>query len=139
MKKKMLTVVIMIVVIIASILVGWYVMFMHFGIGPKFPFIKYDESDLGESSSVMIADNPLMADVETEEQAQEIAEQYNIELISFENGIALYHTEEDPFQVIARGEQNGYPQLSINFIRTIDGGAVLPQINQKINWEMEEN
>lgn len=139
MKKKMLTVVIMIVVIIALILVGWYVMFMHFGIGPKFPFIKYDESDLGESSSVMIADNPLMADVETEEQAQEIAEQYNIELISFENGIALYHTEEDPFQVIARGEQNGYPQLSINFIRTIDGGAVLPQINQKINWEMEEN
>lgn len=139
MKKKMLTVVIMIVVIIALILVGWYVMFMYLGIGPRFPFIKYDESNLGESSSVMIADNPLMADVETEEQALEIAEQYNIELVSFENGIALYSTEEDPFQVIARGEQNGYPQLSINFIRSIDGGAVLPQINQKINWEMEEN
>lgn len=138
MKKKMLMVVIIIVAVIALVLAGWYVMFMHFGIGPKFPFIKIDEVDIGDLNPAMIADNPLMAAAETEEQAQEIAEQYNIKLVSFENGIAVYNTEEDPFEVIARGEENGYPQLSINFIRTIDDGVETLPVDQKRYFKMEE-
>lgn len=138
MKKKMLMVVIIVVAVIALILAGWYVMFMHFGIGPRFPFIKYNEADIGEPSLVMIAENPLMAAVETDALAQEIAEQYNIELVSYENGIALYRTEEDPFEVIARGKQNGYPQLSINFVRTIDDGVETLPMNQQLYYEMEE-
>lgn len=118
MKRKMFTIIIGIIGIIALALVGWYVMFMNFGIGPAFPFVKVQKMNLESVDRVMIADNSLMSETETEEAAREIAEQYGIEFISFENGIALYHTEEDPLEVIARGQENGYPQLSVNFIRT---------------------
>ena len=118
MKRKMFTIIIGIIGIIVLVLVGWYVMFMNFGMGPAFPFVKVQKMNLESVDQVMIADNSLMSETETEEAAREIAEQYGIEFISFENGIALYHTEEDPFEVIARGQENGYPQLSVNFIRT---------------------
>lgn len=118
MKKKMLTVVIVIIAVIVLVFVGWYVMFVHFGIGPAFPFLKVQQMEIDGLDRVMIADNSLMSESETEAEAREIAEQYGIEFVSFENGIALYHTEEDPFEVIARGQENGYPQLSINFIRS---------------------
>lgn len=73
---------------------------------------------MGSMNQMTVADNSLMSEAETEEAAREIAEQYGIEFISFENGLALYHTEDDPFEVIARGQENGFPQLSINFTRT---------------------
>ena len=118
MKKKILTVVIGILVVSVLVIVGWYVMFVHFGMGPAFPFLKVQKIDMKNMDQVMIAENSLMCEADTEEDAREIAEQYGIEFVSFENGIALYHTEEDPFEVIARGQQNDYPQLSVNFIRT---------------------
>lgn len=73
---------------------------------------------MGSMNQMTVADNSLMSEAETEEEAKKIAEQYGIEFISFENGLALYHTEDDPFEVIARGQENGFPQLSINFTRT---------------------
>lgn len=117
MKKKMLMVVIVIIAVVALVIVGWYVLFVHFGIGPAFPFLKIQKMDIESVDQVMIADDSLISEAETEAAAREIAEQYNIEFVSFENGMALYHTEEDPFDVIARGQENGYPQLSVNFIR----------------------
>ncbi len=51
----------------------------------------------------------------------EIAEKYMIEFVSFQNGMALFQTEEDPYAVIRRGEENDYPSLSVNYVRTIDG------------------
>lgn len=98
--------------------VGWYVMSVQFGIGPMFPFMKVQEIKQENMEQAVIAEDSLMSVAETEEEAKEIAEQYGIAFVSFENGIALYHTEEDPFEVIARGKENGYPQLSVNFIRT---------------------
>lgn len=122
MKKKMLTVVIVIIAVAVLVFVGWYVMFMNFGIGPAFPFIKAQPMDINSMEQSVehaaIAENSLMASAETEEEAKKIAEQYDIELVAFENGIALYYTEENPFDVIAKGQENGYPQLSINFVRT---------------------
>ncbi len=56
----------------------------------------------------------LVALAETEEEAKAIAEQYGIELVSFSYGVATFHTEEDPQDVIARGEKNGWPTLSLN-------------------------
>ena len=117
MKKKMLTVVIVIIAVIVLVFVGWYVMFVHFGMGPTFPLLKVQKMNIEDIDKVMIADNSLMSEAESEEDAREIAEEYGIEFVSFENGVALYHTEEDPFEVIARGQENGYPQLSVNFIR----------------------
>ncbi len=118
MKKKILTVVIGILVVSVLVIVGWYVMFVHFGMGPAFPFLKVQKIDMENMDQVMIAENSLMCEADTEEDAREIAEQYDIEFVSFENGIALYRTEENPFEVIARGQENDYPQLSVNFIRT---------------------
>ncbi|MCI9315064.1 MAG: hypothetical protein HFI57_08830 [Lachnospiraceae bacterium] len=117
MKRRMLTAVLIVVVLAALVFAGWYVMFMYFGIGPAFPFIKAQKLDLESMDQATIADNSLMAAAETEEEAKEIAEQYGIEFVSFENGIALFYTEESPFEVIARGQENGYAQLSINFVR----------------------
>ncbi len=56
----------------------------------------------------------LVASVETEEEAKAIAEQYGMELVEFSYGVATFHTEEDPKDVIARGEENGWPTLSLN-------------------------
>ena len=65
----------------------------------QFPFLKVQKMNIEGMERVMVADNSLMAETKTEEDAREIAEQYGIEFVSFENGIALYHTEEDPFEV----------------------------------------
>lgn len=121
MKKKMLTVVIVIIAVIALVFVGWYVIFVHFGIGPAFPFLPEQEvsmENLHEVQEGMTAEEQLMALVETEEEAQSIAEQYGIEFESFSDGVAVYKTEEDPAAVIARGEENGYPPLYLNMTRT---------------------
>lgn len=110
----------MTVVVCAVILVGCYLLSVYFGIGPALPFMQYEEINVGEGEQVMIAEDQLMALADTEEMAREIADQYGIELRSFANGIAVYRTEEDLFEVMERGRANGYAELSINFIRTLD-------------------
>ncbi|MCH5260639.1 MAG: hypothetical protein J1F18_12835 [Lachnospiraceae bacterium] len=115
MKKKMVMVVIIVVAVIALILAGWYVMFMHFGIGPKFPFVHVEVIELELPSGEMSATAPLMSLAESEEEARNIAELYGIVFVSFQNGVATYYTDEDPYQVIARGEENGYPAVYINY------------------------
>lgn len=121
MKKKVLKIVILILVVILLLLGAWYVLFVHFDVGPTFPFLPKEEKQLMDSSIVEIAQEPLMATAESEEEAQNIADLYGITLVSFDNGIALYQTDKDIFEVIARGQENGYPELSINYVRTMDG------------------
>ncbi|MFG6337255.1 MAG: hypothetical protein K1W31_02080 [Lachnospiraceae bacterium] len=118
MRKKMLMIGIVVVVIIVFVFGGWYIAFTRFGVGPAFPFLAVKKLDESQVEMLEVAENQLMALVDTEEQAQEIAAQYGIEFVSFENGLALYHTEEDPFEVITRGQENGYPQISVNFVRS---------------------
>ena len=116
----MLMAVIISVVVITVVLAGWYVMFVHFGRGPAFPFLKTVEIGEDQMQSMQIAENPLLASVDTQEEAEAIAEQYGIRLVSYENGIAVYQTEEDPYDVIARGQENGYHELSVNFVRRVE-------------------
>ena len=59
----------------------------------------------------------LLALAKTEEEAQEIAELYGIELVSFSDGVATFHTEEDPRTVSARGQKEGWPLVEPNYIR----------------------
>lgn len=47
-------------------------------------------------------------------EAAEIAELYGIVLIRHYDGLAVYRTDEDPREVIRRGTENGWPELSIN-------------------------
>lgn len=56
----------------------------------------------------------LMAWVESEEEAQQIAEAYGIELCSYGLNVATYHTDDDPMAVIRRGQEQGLPELSPN-------------------------
>ena len=118
MRKKMLMIGIVVVVIIVFVFGGWYIAFTRFGVGPAFPFLAGKKLDESQVEMLEVAENQLMALADTEEQAKEIAAQYGIEFVSFENGLALYHTEEDPFEVITRGQENGYPQISVNFVRS---------------------
>ena len=61
----------------------------------------------------------LMALTDTEKAAEEIAGQYGITLVSWQDGLALFFTEEDPEAVVRRGVKNGWPELSVNFQREL--------------------
>lgn len=114
-----MTVVIIVIAIIALILVGWYIMFMLWGIGPAFPFLKGEVVELEMPKGDVSETEPLMALVESEEAAKEIAEQYGITFVSFQAGVATYYTDEDLQQVISRGEENGYTPLYLNRAREL--------------------
>ena len=61
-----------------------------------------------------VSGKELMCLVESQEEAEAIAKQYNIELVEFSYGVATFHTDENPNDVIAMGKQLGYPELSLN-------------------------
>ncbi len=54
--------------------------------------------------------------VDTQQEAEEIAAQYGIELVRFEAGVATFHTEGDWSEVIREGEEQGWPTLSPNHL-----------------------
>ena len=60
----------------------------------------------------------LLCMAEDEAEAMRIAELYGIELADW-NGdahIAVFHTEENPYEVIKRGKEQGFPTIEINYI-----------------------
>ena len=58
----------------------------------------------------------LFASVESQEEAEELARLYGIDLVEFRFGYATFHTDENPVVVIQRGEANDWPPLEINHI-----------------------
>ena len=66
-------------------------------------------------------ERPLVALAETREEAQSIAELYGIELADWGYGVATYRTDEDPREVIRRGQENAWPELSLNYIQQAFG------------------
>ena len=79
------------------------------GCGKKARFPK--DSGVGAA----IANEQLIASVQTREEAERIGELYGIELVDFSAPAALYRTEEDPDAVIKRGMDNGWPKLEKNY------------------------
>lgn len=71
-----------------------------------------------EDFSLISPTAQLMCIAETEEEAQEIAELYGITLVEYGYGVASFFTEENPREVIKRGQENGWPELSLNSIST---------------------
>ncbi|MBR5559380.1 MAG: hypothetical protein IKU72_03955 [Oscillospiraceae bacterium] len=53
---------------------------------------------------------------QTEEEAEAIAARYGIELVDFESGVAAFHTQEDWYELIERGKEQGWPELSPNYL-----------------------
>ena len=64
------------------------------------------------------AGRELFASVESEDAAKEIAGLYGIQLVSFEDGVAVYHTSSDPESVVANGAENKWPPVEINYVVT---------------------
>ena len=62
----------------------------------------------------------LMATVGSQEEAEEIAALYGIELVDCSEHVATFHTEEDLYAVIQRGKDNGWPLLEVNYVITLD-------------------
>jgi len=56
----------------------------------------------------------LMASAADQGAAQALAEQYGITLVSYSDGVAVFHTDEDPQAVSDRGRAKGWPELSLN-------------------------
>lgn len=56
----------------------------------------------------------LMCRADDEKQAREIAELYGIKFIGYAEHIATFNADEDADAVIARGKENGWPELSRN-------------------------
>ncbi|MBR1456020.1 MAG: hypothetical protein IJ594_02515, partial [Oscillospiraceae bacterium] len=56
---------------------------------------------------------------DSEEEAQQLAELYGIELVEFGNGVATFHTEEPPAEVVARGQANGWPLIEVNYLNQL--------------------
>lgn len=121
--KKMIKIGLICVILAVLVMGGWYVAFVHFGMGPAFPFLP-EASINTENMELMdigkLAENPLMALVDTKQEAEQLAEQYGITLVSFADGVAVYDTDEDPQTVVVRGQQNGYAPLYLNYTRTAD-------------------
>lgn len=61
----------------------------------------------------------LLRSVESLEEAERLAECYGITLVEYIDGLAVFTTEEDPRDVIQRGRDNGWPELSRNSVRKL--------------------
>lgn len=89
-----------------------------------------DDSSHSKDSGLIVQKNEsympgeLICNVETEEEAEEIAKLYGIELRSCSYGVAVFFAGEDAdiFAIIEEGNKNGYPPLSPNYIITLDDG-----------------
>ena len=68
----------------------------------------------GVETTPLPAGEELFALCESEEEARQIAEIYGIEFVKFGFGVATFHTEEDPSEVVRRGIENGWPHIELN-------------------------
>ncbi len=65
----------------------------------------------------------LLCLADSEEEAKEIADMYGVDLVSFSYGVATFHTDDDPQDVIKYGIEQGYPVLEINGYSSIQEGT----------------
>ena len=75
----------------------------------------------GSSTVRDYVENQLLAYVDSQRQAEEIAEKCGITLESCRHGIAVFYTEEDLDSIIALAQQLQLPQLSRNYIYQLYG------------------
>lgn len=71
----------------------------------------------------------LLALVDSEAKANEIAKNLNISLVQFTLGVATYHTTEDPFSVVEKARVKGY-QIGVNTIQEL-----IKPVNGKISFD----
>lgn len=57
---------------------------------------------------------------DTEQQALEAAKLYDVKLKDFSYGTAVFSTDKDLDELLALGKENGWPELSKNYVYTIN-------------------
>ena len=67
-----------------------------------------------EGSLPAAEESELLCILQSEEEAQEVAALYGIELVAYKKPLATFLTKEDPRTVIEKGKANGWPELSLN-------------------------
>lgn len=73
-----------------------------------------------EFAEQIVEGEELMCLVSSDKEAQEIAEKYGIEVVNVTYGVATFHTDKDPYEVIEEGKKKGYPLLEINAISELN-------------------
>lgn len=56
---------------------------------------------------------------DSQQEAEQIAQSYGIEFVSFEYGVAVFISDKPYHELIAYGEENNLKQLSIDYEQTI--------------------
>ena len=79
------------------------------------PWKDSDSKGIGSVSE----EGQLMGFAESQEDAEALAELYGITLVEYQNGLALFHTDEDPKEVIRRGQEKGWQELSLNRVQKL--------------------
>lgn len=64
-------------------------------------------------------DAPLFALTDTKEEAEKIAEFYDIEFIGFSDGVATYYTDKDLPEIVEKSNEDDNPRLYLNYKRNI--------------------
>ena len=73
-----------------------------------------DPQEIQEHEPLVSEDAQLLCLTQTQKEAQEIAALYGIELVCWYDGLATFRTDEDPREVIRRGEEQGWKALELN-------------------------
>lgn len=74
-----------------------------------------DSSPVVSEESTNQETTELIALADTLEEAERIAELYGIGLSTYSYGVATYTTDKNPLELMALGEENGYPALTLNY------------------------
>ena len=82
-------------------------------------------NDITEYQGVDISIQPyaqgreLLCIADNREEAEETARLYGIELVEYNAGIAIFHTEEDPYSIVDMGIKKGYKRLDVNKVNSL--------------------
>ena len=127
--KKKIIILAVILILLVLIIVVLYLLSTKSGVG--LPFHSTNTYELGADSTVKVDINELTTGreliglFESEQEAKNVADLYGITFVSFDTGVAVFSTDENPYDVIERGQENGYPPLATNQIYHIEMSFLL--------------
>lgn len=86
------------------------------------PISKVSNPEKSVAPARDYAKDEVFAVVNTREEAEKIADLYNISLVIYEYGVATYKLseEQEPYSLIEMGQEKGYPHLEINYTMSVE-------------------
>ena len=89
---------------------------------PSVPISKVSNPEKNAALARDYAKDEVFAVVDTREEAEKIADLYDISLVIYEYGVATYKLseEQEPYSLIEMGQEKGYPHLEINYTMSVD-------------------